>query len=293
MRQVDGTAAVCGILGNPVAHSISPQIHNTLAEDLDQDLVYVPLGVADPSLLGEAVRGAFAMGMLGLNVTVPYKKDVIPFLCSLDPLAEKIGSVNTLVRTKKGYRGYNTDIIGMRRTLAACGVALAGRNVLLIGAGGAARTGAFLAASEGAGSLVILNRTEERAESLAGDIRAQYPDFDVQADRLDSLPQYMEKGHWIVLQCTSAGLYPHEQESPLDGVPGARELAGATDFAFDVIYRPEETMFLRNMREAGVRTVNGMRMLLYQGIAAFELWTRTEVDAQEAAKLLKMMRQQV
>ncbi|MDY6334711.1 MAG: shikimate dehydrogenase [Lachnospiraceae bacterium] len=283
---VKGTTAVCGLLGNPVSHSVSPQIHNTLAQDLGQNLVYVPLAVADPGLLGDAVRGAFATGVTGLNVTVPYKNAVIPFLEAVDPLAAQIGAVNTLVRGTGGYLGCNTDVTGLRRSMEQASVPLRGRHVVLLGAGGAARAAGFLCAAEGAESLTIVNRTAERARQLSADIGHWYPAVKLRAGALRELSDLLPDDGCITIQCTSAGLYPRVEEDPLAGADGAEELLARTDFAFDVIYRPRETLFLRRVREHGGRTMNGLVMLLYQGIEAFEKWTGCQVDDAEAKKVL-------
>lgn len=283
---VKGTTAVCGLLGNPVSHSVSPQIHNTLAQDLGQNLVYVPLAVADPGLLGDAVRGAFATGVTGLNVTVPYKNAVIPFLEAVDPLAAQIGAVNTLVREAGGYLGCNTDVTGLRRSMEQASVPLRGRHVVLLGAGGAARAAGFLCAAEGAESLTIVNRTAERARQLSADIGHWYPAVKLRAGALRELSDLLPDDGCITIQCTSAGLYPRVEEDPLAGADGAEALLARTDFAFDVIYRPRETLFLRRVREHGGRTMNGLVMLLYQGIEAFEKWTGCQVDDAEAKKVL-------
>ena len=122
---IDGYTRTCGLLGNPVEHTLSPVIHNTLSEKLGQNLVYVPFRVPSGHV-GEAVRGAFSLNLLGLNVTVPYKSEVIPFLKEIDPLAKQIGAVNTLVRVEEGYKGYNTDMPGLYRAMCEDEVKIAG-----------------------------------------------------------------------------------------------------------------------------------------------------------------------
>ena len=148
---ISGKTRLCGLIGNPVGHTLSPLIHNTLAQLTGTDLVYVPLQVEDEDSLGEAVRGAYDLNLFGINVTVPYKSAVIPFLRDIDPSAEKIGAVNTLVRVDGGYKGYNTDCSGIGSALNANGICFPadqtyGRNglirtdtVVMIGAGGASQ----------------------------------------------------------------------------------------------------------------------------------------------------------
>ena len=132
--QIDGHTKLCGLIGNPVAHTLSPLIHNTLAELTGISLVYGSF-LVDQGKLAEAVPGAFALHIHGMNVTVPYKSDVIPLLSEIDELAEKIGAVNTLVRTEDGFKGYNTDMPGLYRAMCGDGMEIANREVLILGAG--------------------------------------------------------------------------------------------------------------------------------------------------------------
>ena len=138
MKDIGGTTKLCGLIGNPVGHTKSPAIHNLLAERTGFDLAYGAFPVPEGSL-ESAVKGAFALGIFGMNVTVPYKQEVIPFLCDIDPLAKKIGSVNTLVRCENGYKGYNTDMPGLMRAFESDGVDIKGEDIVVLGAGGVAR----------------------------------------------------------------------------------------------------------------------------------------------------------
>ena len=165
---IDGYTRTCGLIGNPVEHTMSPAIHNTIAEATGQNLVYVPFHVPEGKVR-EAVEGAYALNLLGCNVTVPYKSAVIPWLRELDPLAERIGAVNTLVRTQNGFKGYNTDMPGLYRALASDGIALRGEHVIILGAGGVARAVAVMLADE-AEEILILNRTVEKAQAIADEV---------------------------------------------------------------------------------------------------------------------------
>lgn len=139
---INGHTRTCGLIGNPVEHTMSPVIHNTLAGMLSHNLIYVPLLVEEGNLK-DAIKGAFALNLLGLNITVPYKSQVIPYLARIDDLAEKIGAVNTLVRISEGFAGYNTDMPGLYRAMSSEGIEIQGQDVILLGAGGAARAVAF------------------------------------------------------------------------------------------------------------------------------------------------------
>ena len=164
---------LCCLLGNPVEHSISPLIHNTLAEKMNINIAYTAFKV-EGSELNNAVKGAKALGILGMNVTVPHKCDVIKALDEIDPLAEKIGAVNTVVSTENGYKGYNTDIIGLNRQLQEEGVFIKDREVIIIGAGGASRAITYLCANEGARRIWLLNRTLPNAKALADEVNSHF-----------------------------------------------------------------------------------------------------------------------
>lgn len=138
MMEINGYTRTCGVMGNPVEHTMSPAIHNTLAKELKENLVYVPFRVPEGQVK-EAVEGAYALNLLGCNVTVPYKSDVIPYLKEIDGLAERIGAVNTLVRTEGGFKGYNTDMPGLLRAIQSEGIELKNKTVVILGAGGASK----------------------------------------------------------------------------------------------------------------------------------------------------------
>ena len=270
---IDGKTAVCGLIGNPVAHTLSPDIHNGLAAKMGLDLVYVPFLVADGKL-EYAVKGADALGILGCNVTVPYKSDVIPFLREIDPLAGKIGAVNTLVRCEGGgYKGFNTDMLGLERALRQVGINIAGRDIVILGAGGAARAVAYLCSMRGAEHVYQLNRNYEKAEQVAEEINHSSGRKCIIPMRLsdhDRLPD--EK--MTVIQATSVGLSPHDDEAVISDEVFYEHVGTA----FDLIYRPAETAFMKLAVQHGAKAYNGLRMLVFQGIISFEMWNGTEVD---------------
>ena len=167
----DGNTGVLGIIGNPVHHTMSPLIHGMFAEMTNLNLVYVPFEVAEGGLKS-AVRGAYELGIRGMNVTVPYKSDVIQYLKYTDPLAESVGAVNTLVRDENlmGYRGYNTDLSGLYRAMQSEGIDLENETVVILGAGGVARPTAHLCIKKGARKVYVLNRTLEKAVAIADEV---------------------------------------------------------------------------------------------------------------------------
>ena len=266
LNYTDGNTYVCGIIGNPVRHTLSPLIHNTLSDMLDVNLVYVPFEVEETGLK-YAVRGAYELGLRGLNVTVPYKSDVLQYLKYVDPLAESIGAVNTLVRDEalKGFRGYNTDMTGLYRAMQEEGIELSGESVVILGAGGVARPTAHLCVNKGAKKVYILNRTLEKAEAIAEELS---DDRVVAMDIENYKEVLLREESFFAIQCTSVGLFPDVNSAVIEDP----EFYKHVHAALDVVYKPLDTKFLKLARQAGAKTFSGLKMLLYQGIDAYELW---------------------
>lgn len=282
-NHTDGRTRTCGLIGNPVEHTKSPVIHNGLAAMFGHNLVYVPFHVeAD---LAKAVEGAYALNILGMNVTVPYKSDVIPSLKEVDRLAAQIGAVNTLVRMEGGYKGYNTDMPGLYRAMKEDGVELKNADVLILGAGGVARAVAVLAADKKARKIRVLNRTIERAQTIAAEVREYYPDADIAAMELSAY-EALEGNEWVAIQATSVGMYPKTEEV----VIAEENFYKKVKVGYDLIFNPEETKFMKLLKEAGKEAYNGLKMLLYQGIIAYELWNECEVTKEQAAIIYEEMR---
>ena len=282
--EIDGYTRVCGVMGNPVEHTMSPAIHNTLAQELGENLVYVPFRVPTGHV-GEAVQGAYALNLLGVNVTVPYKSEVIPFLKETDPLAETIGAVNTLVRREGGFKGYNTDMPGLYRAMREDGVEIAGEKVLILGAGGVARAVAILAAEKKAAELILLNRTLEKAERIAQEVNGLAGRRLAEARTLEeyaSLPD----GRYLAIQATNVGMFPKTGEAVIEDAA----FYGKIHTGYDLVFNPAQTRFMSLVQQSGGRAFGGLKMLLYQGIIAYELWTGAKIDAVLAQKAYAQMR---
>lgn len=282
--KIDGHTRLCGLIGNPVEHTLSPVIHNTLAEKLGHNLVYVPF-LVEKGQIEAAVKGAYGLNILGMNVTVPYKSDVIPYLKEIDRLAERIGAVNTLVRIEGGYQGYNTDILGLYRALCRENIKIFGEKAVLLGAGGAARAAAFLCAEKGAEKVYLLNRSVDKAKQLAQEINEA---FDRECIVPMAVTDYekLPEEKMLVLQGTSVGLYPNVDQALITD----QEFYKRVHTGYDLIYKPEETMFMRLVKEAGGRAYNGLTMLLYQGIIAYELWNQVDVSEEDAGEIYDIMK---
>ncbi|MDD3369239.1 MAG: shikimate dehydrogenase [Lachnospiraceae bacterium] len=285
MNDTNGTTRTCGLIGNPVAHSISPVIHNHLAALSGINLVYVTFPV-EKSALHDAVKGAYALDILGLNVTVPYKSDVIPELVDIDPLAKQIGAVNTLVRVDGGFKGYNTDMPGLYRAMCSDGVKVEGEKVLVLGAGGAARANAFLLAYHHASEIIIMNRTIQKAQIIADAVKQAFPETAVKAMALNEFDK-LSGNDYICIQATSVGLHPNDEDVVIADLAFYKKLK----VGYDVICNPVETKFMKLVKEAGGEAHNGLKMLLYQGILAYELWNQCNITEEDASFVFRKMKE--
>jgi shikimate dehydrogenase len=283
---ISGKTRLCGLIGDPVEHSMSPAMHNAAFRELGLDFLYLPFRVKREEL-GKAIEGVRALNIKGLNVTIPHKVAVIQFLDELDPLAEKIGAVNTIVNDDGLLKGYNTDASGFLQTLLERGIEPEGRNIVILGAGGASRAVSFILADRGA-HLVILNRLLELdwAEELASRI-SQIFSKEVEALELnrENLVGALGKAD-ILVNATSVGMSPNIDETPV-----ASDLLRPGLTVFDIVYNPIKTRLLREAEMAGAKTIGGLDMLVWQGALAFEKWTGRkapiELMKKEAIKLLE------
>lgn len=285
--EINGYTRLCGLIGNPVEHTLSPVIHNTVAEEMHDNLVYVPFHVEQGNLQ-KAIAGAYSLNVLGLNVTVPYKQAVIPCLDYVEGLAEKIGAVNTLVRTENGFRGYNTDMMGLYRAMEEEGIAFEAEDMILLGAGGAARAAAFLCAEKGAKRVYLLNRSYETAAVLAEEVNRAYERDCILPMALSEYEKLPEE-KMTAIQGTSAGLYPNTEDAVILDPAFYQHISKA----YDLIYKPEETRFMKLVKEAGGEAYCGIRMLLYQGIIAYELFLDTKVPENVIRKVSALLQEKV
>ncbi|TQQ83439.1 shikimate dehydrogenase [Halonotius terrestris] len=260
---------VYGIVGNPVGHSVSPPMHEAGYAERGLDATYVTFEPAEDEI-EQAIDGAAALGIAGLNVTIPFKQDVFE-LVEPDPLAARIGAVNTVAFPEEGPpQGYNTDAAGVTRSFDHHDVAIDGTEAVVVGAGGAGRATAFALADAGA-DVHIANRTVERAEELAAEVNG------ATGGGLDSLDQMVPAADLLV-NATSVGM--EEDETPVPAELLHEELA-----VLDAVYTPRETRLLRDAAAGGATTIQGAWMLLFQGVEAFEIWTGEDapIDAMDDA----------
>jgi shikimate dehydrogenase len=277
---------VCGLIGDPVEHSMSPVMHNAAFRELGLDYLYVPFRVKKEEI-GKAIDGMRALNLRGLNITIPHKVAVIPLLDELDPLAEKIGAVNTIVNNDGVLRGYNTDASGLLQSMWTNGIEPRDKNIVIIGAGGASRAVTFILADKKA-RLVILNRIQELdwAKELASRITQTFRQK-IEALELtrENLAKVLNKAD-ILLNATNAGMSPNTEETPVDADLLRPELV-----VYDIVYNPSKTRLLREAEMINAKTIGGLDMLTWQGALAFQMWTGrkapVELMKREAAKLLE------
>jgi shikimate dehydrogenase len=287
MNDIERPPYLVGIIGWPVAHSKSPDMHHAAAAALDLDLTYVALPVR-ASDLATAIKGLPALGFRGVNVTVPHKEAVIPLLDEVDPAARAIGAVNTIVvettpSASGQLRGYNTDWAGFLADLADLGLDLAGHHCFVLGAGGSARAVVYGLARAG-GRVHIFARRPEQARKVIADLAPLFPAARLQAHDWSELSDRVAQrpAGLLIVNTTPLGMWPKTGESPwpsnLDFPPEA--------FVYDLVYNPAETRLIYQARAAGCRTANGLGMLLHQGAQAFQLWTGLVPDLQQMASAI-------
>ena len=274
--EINGKTKLMGLIGNPVEHTMSPVIHNTIAAYMSENMAYLPFPVKED--LDAAVKGAYALGVQGMNVTVPYKSDVMSSLVTVDEQAAVIGAVNTLVRCDGGYKGFNTDLPGLYRAMKSDGIELKDAKVVILGAGGAARSAAFLCAFHKAKEVYILNRTVEKAALVAEEVKEKTGFTEVRAMSLADYDKLPGDGY-LCIQATKVGLSPNVEESPVNEAAFFEKL----DTLYDLIYTPWETKGMKLAKESGAAAYNGLKMLLYQGVAAYEMWNDTTVPEEAVA----------
>jgi shikimate dehydrogenase len=271
---------LCGLLGNPVGHSLSPAIHNAAFRALELDFVYLAFPVED---LEGAVRGIRAMGNVrGFSVTIPHKVAILPLLDEVEQTAAYIGSVNTILKDRGRLIGSNTDASGALQALRQGGIGLSGKRVGMVGTGGAARAIAFGLCLEGEISeLTLLGIDDRERSTLADDLRSKTSITIIDAGLTpDSLRNHLPPIQ-ILIHATPIGMHPKSQETCIPKNLFHPELA-----VMDIVYNPLDTRLLQDAREAGCRTIQGIEMFLHQAVGQFEQWTGQEAPVEIMRKVL-------
>lgn len=264
-RAISGSTRLYGILGHPIAHSLSPLMQTFAFQHHHLDCLYVPFPVP-PDHLPKALAGAIALGICGLNVTIPHKEAILPLLDEIAPEAEFIGAVNTVDIRDGRAMGYNTDGDGFLLPLQELRMSFADTSACILGAGGAARAVTMALLRVGCPELTLCNRTPERAHRLCDDLRERFP-----RARIDCVPfehaAVTARDRILIVNTTAVGLHP-----------GDPQLLPATTFrpehvVYDIVYRPLHTELLQVAKQRGATVVPGIEMLIGQGAEAFRIWT--------------------
>ncbi len=264
---INGKTTLYGIIGNPVTHSLSPVMHNAAFVASGLNAVYLPFGATD---ITTAVTGIRALGIRGLSVTIPHKEDIMALLDSIDPVAEKIAAVNTVINTDGILSGFNTDWLGATRALEEV-IGLKGSKAVILGAGGAARAIGFGLLERGA-EIVLCSRTEQSGRALADALGCPW----------QSLSNSDQLTGDILINATSVGMVPNVEESPMVG-----DIDSSFQVVMDIVYAPVKTRLLQDAELQGCTIINGLEMLLYQGVAQFELWTEKTAPVNVMREALK------
>lgn len=254
-----------GIFGTPIEHTLSPHLHSILAEKTGKDIVYLAFDTP-PEDFARRFKAAKALGARGFNITSPYKMSVMELLDEIDPEAAIVGSVNTAVNENGVWHGYNTDGDGFADALLMNGIDVSDNNTLILGAGGSARSLSYKIAKRGAKSITVTSRSRQNIESI-GHVIEKYTNAKFYENYDDSV-------HYdIIINTTPLGMQGVEAKNPY--TYSARALADAV--CCDLIYSPWETLFLKEARHCGAKTINGLGMLIMQGFYAFDLFCSTKV----------------
>lgn len=271
MDNISGKTKICMVIGDPIQHSLSPKMHNAAFEALgiDNEFVFVASQVK-PEDLSDFVKGVRTMGIRGLACTIPHKTAIIKYLDYMDEVAQKIGSVNTVVNDGGILKGYNTDWLGVIGPLEKI-TSLDDKTIALIGAGGAARAVAYAVTKRGA-KLTIYNRSLEEAERLA-------KEFGGKALSLHNLEKVKDAD--IIFNATPLGMYPNEDKTPIPN-----ELMRKNQIVFDAVYTPFETKLLRDAKSKGAQIISGVEMFVEQGAAQFKLYTDFNAPVDVMKKVL-------
>ncbi|WP_293123981.1 shikimate dehydrogenase [Microcoleus sp. bin38.metabat.b11b12b14.051] len=300
---IKGTTKLLGVIGHPIAHSLSPAMHNAAIAHLGVDFVYLPLPVK-PQDLKAALVGFGAIDLRGFSITIPHKQAILPLLADVSPIARAIGAVNTVYRTDKGWCGTNTDVEGFLAPLqtsptppcsggaeddrpalessdsplyqatARGGSDWSQKVAVILGNGGAARAVVAGCAQLGCAEIHVVGRNAQNlAEFHDSWVTSPMPVQNLQVHTWDNLSMLMSQADLLV-NTTPVGMYPHGEKSPVSAVALDRISAGA--IVYDLIYTPNPTQFLKDAQLRGARAIDGLEMLVQQGAAALKIWLDTE-----------------
>ncbi|WP_427339162.1 shikimate dehydrogenase [Caloranaerobacter sp. DY30410] len=280
MMKINSLTKLYCLIGNPVTKSLSPSIHNYLFDNEKENAVYMAFNIEKKDLKN-AINGFKAINVKGFNVTIPYKIDIINFIDQLSYESELIGAVNTVKIDNGKLIGYNTDGLGFLKTFEERNISLKGKNVLILGAGGAAQSISLTVANEGVKSLTILNRTVSKSKKLIEKIKNKFPEIETSYGSLNEIHIDLKKID-VLINCTSVGMYPEVDKMPIE-INGFNKNV----IVYDIIYKPLETKLVKSAKKEGMIAIGGLDMLIYQALLSDEIWLGRKLDIEKMKDTIK------
>jgi len=273
MLTIKGTTQLLGVIGCPIAHSLSPIMHNAAIAHLQLDYAYIPIPI-QPENLSVAIAGLAAIGMVGFSVTIPHKQTIIPLLAEVSPVAQAIGAVNTVWRTSNGWAGTNTDVDGFLSPLKTLSQDWSQVTAVILGNGGAARAVVAGCAQLGCAQVIVVGRNAEKLAAFSQSWQKSPLAVNLQTELWEQLPELLPQAQLLV-NTTPIGMHPQIGESPVNAEILAKLPTGA--IAYDLIYTPNPTQFLQIAQKQGKVAIDGLEMLVQQGAVALQLWLQQPV----------------
>jgi len=285
-KEINGKTKIIGVIGENIENSLSPLLHNQIILKHSLNFRYLPFQVAETDL-EEAIQSIRALNIRGVNITFPYKEKAIEFLDEVEESARRIGAVNTIVNNKGNLTGYNTDVIGFKKTFQEVGkFTIKKKKAVILGAGGAARAVIYSLLEEGIEEISIFNRTLEKTEKIKQGFSPFFPESNINIFSFEQndLKDKIKKANLLV-NATSVGMASQLNNTPLPD----EKLFHPDLLVYDLIYHPAKTFFLRQAERVGAKIINGLPMLVYQGIESFYLWTGFKPEEKEILEIIRQI----
>jgi len=285
-KEISGKTKIIGLIGENIENSLSPLFHNQIILKHSVNFCYLPFQVAETDL-GEAIQGIRALNVRGVNITFPYKEKVIEFLDEVEESARRIGAVNTIVNNKGILTGYNTDVIGFKKSLQDNGkFVIKEKKAVILGAGGAARAVTYSLLEEGIEEISIFNRTLEKAKKIKQNLSPFFPksSINIFSFKQNDLKDKIKEANLLV-NATSVGMASQLNNTPLPD----EKLFHPNLLVYDLIYHPAKTLLLKQAERAGAKIINGLPMLVYQGIESFYLWSGLKAEGKEVLEIIRQI----
>lgn len=276
---IKGTTKLLGVIGHPIEHSLSPVMHNAALSHLGLDIVYLAFPVK-PEDLNVAISGFAAVGLLGFSITIPHKQEILPLLSEVSPVAIAVGAVNTVYRTANGWGGTNTDVRGFLAPLRSLSLKTGNKHdwsqkvAVILGSGGAARAVVAGCAELGCAEIHVVGRSEQKLTEFQQSWVNSPLAVNLLTHTWEELPMLISKADLLV-NATPIGMYPRGDESPVN--VSAMDKMPESAIAYDLIYTPNPTQFLKQAQERGAIAIDGLEMLVQQGAAALEIWLQQPI----------------